>query len=112
MLLIAAGMALVGSLCLLFAGRIPGRGSHALIAGSVGVTGLLMFESGAAVGQYGTIFVWATLISAYFFSLRIAAVALRLAAGGQRGDAAVGGKHRRLLAAHPLALHLHLARRW
>lgn len=74
LLLVAAGMALVGSLCLLFAGRIPRAGVHALIAGSVGITGLLMIESGAAVGQYGTIFVWATLISAYFFPLRIAVV--------------------------------------
>ncbi|HEY5943754.1 MAG TPA: diguanylate cyclase [Solirubrobacterales bacterium] len=74
LLTIAAGMALVGALCWIFVSRIPRAGVHALIAGSVGVTGLLMFESGAAVGQYGTIFVWATLISAYFFPLRIAAV--------------------------------------
>ncbi|HEY6730555.1 MAG TPA: sensor domain-containing diguanylate cyclase [Solirubrobacterales bacterium] len=74
LLLIAAGMALVGTLCSVFVSRIPRVGVHALIAGSVGITGLLMYESGAAVGQYGTILVWATLISSYFFPLRIAAI--------------------------------------
>lgn len=76
LLLIAAAMAVVGVLCLIFLRHIPRAGVHALIAGSVGVTGLLMYQSGAAVGQYGTIFVWATLISAYFFPLRIAALHL------------------------------------
>lgn len=74
LLLIAAGMALVGALCWIFVSRIPRGGVHALIAGSVAVTGLLIYESGAAVGQYGTIFVWATLISAYYFPLRIAVI--------------------------------------
>jgi len=74
LILIAAGMTLVGTLCSLFFRRLPAAAVHALIAGSVGVTGLLIYESGAAVGQYGTIFVWATLISAYFFPLRVAAV--------------------------------------
>ncbi|HEY3434542.1 MAG TPA: hypothetical protein VGK41_02715, partial [Solirubrobacterales bacterium] len=74
LILIATGMALIGSLCSFFFRRIPAIGVHALIAGSVGLAGLLMYESGAAVGQYGTIFVWATLISAYFFPLRIAAL--------------------------------------
>ena len=67
-------MALVGLLCWAFANRLPRFGVHALIAGSVGATGLLIYESGAAVGQYGTVFVWATLISSYFFPRRIAAV--------------------------------------
>jgi diguanylate cyclase (GGDEF)-like protein/PAS domain S-box-containing protein len=74
LLLIAVGMALVGVLGWAFVGRIPRVGVHALIAGSVAATGLLIYESGAAVGQYGTVFVWATLISAYFFPLRLAAV--------------------------------------
>ncbi len=46
---------------------------HALLAGAVAVTGLLIYESGVAVGQYGTIFVWATLVAAYFFPRRVAA---------------------------------------
>jgi diguanylate cyclase (GGDEF)-like protein/PAS domain S-box-containing protein len=71
---IAAAMALVGALCWIFAARLPRFGVHALIAGSVGATGLLIYESGAAVGQYGTVFVWATLISSYFFPRRIAIV--------------------------------------
>jgi diguanylate cyclase (GGDEF)-like protein/PAS domain S-box-containing protein len=37
---------------------------------------VLIWESGLAVGQYGTIFTWGTLISAYFFSRRAAAVHL------------------------------------
>ena len=37
---------------------------------------VLIWESGLSVGQYGTIFVWATLISAYFFSRRTAAIHL------------------------------------
>ena len=49
---------------------------HLLLAGTVLVTGVLIWESGIAVGQYGTIFVWATLISAYFFPRRAAAVHL------------------------------------
>ena len=40
------------------------------------MTGLLIYESGAAVGQYGTIFVWATLISSYYFPRRVAAAHL------------------------------------
>ncbi len=38
--------------------------------------GLLIWESGVAVGQYGSIFVWATLITAYFFPRRLAAIHL------------------------------------
>ena len=33
---------------------------------------MLIWESGLAVGQYGTIFIWATLITAYFFPRRVA----------------------------------------
>ena len=76
LLLIAAGMALVSVVAWIFVGRIPTAGVHALIAGSVAATGLLIYESGAAVGQYGTIWVWATLVSAYFFPRRVAIVHL------------------------------------
>ena len=72
-LLITAGaMVLVGALAMAFSGRIPYLGVHALIAAAVGVTGLLIFESGAAVGQYGTIWVWAILVASYFFPRRLA----------------------------------------
>jgi diguanylate cyclase (GGDEF)-like protein/PAS domain S-box-containing protein len=72
----ASGMALAGLVCWLLATRVPTPFVHVLLAGTVLVTGLLIWESGVAVGQYGSIFVWATLISAYFFSRRAAALHL------------------------------------
>ncbi len=72
----AAAMAFAGVLLSLFVTRIPRLGVHAIIAAVVVATGLLIYESGVAVGQYGTIFVWATLISSYFFPRRIAAAHL------------------------------------
>jgi diguanylate cyclase (GGDEF)-like protein/PAS domain S-box-containing protein len=72
-LLITAGaMAVVGALAMALAGRTPHLGVHAIIAASVAATGLLIYESGAAVGQYGTIWVWAILIASYFFPRRLA----------------------------------------
>jgi len=68
----AAAMAFVGALLSFFATRINRLAVHAVIAAAVAATGLLIYESGVAVGQYGTIFVWATLISSYFFPRRIA----------------------------------------
>jgi len=68
----AAAMALVGALLSLFVARVNRLAVHAIIAAAVAATGLLIYESGVAVGQYGTIFVWATLISSYFFPRRIA----------------------------------------
>ena len=68
----AAAMALAGVVLSRFATRIPRLGVHAILAAVVAATGLLIFESGVAVGQYGTIFVWATLISSYFFPRRVA----------------------------------------
>lgn len=68
--LTAAAMALTGLLCAVLVSRISRPAVHVIVASSVAVTGLLIYESGAAVGQYGTIFVWATLISAYFFPRR------------------------------------------
>src|SRR6201999_3231813 len=56
--------------------RVPVALVHLLLAGTALVTGVLIWESGLAVGQYGTIFSWATLISAYFFSRRAAAMHL------------------------------------
>jgi len=68
----AAAMAFVGALLSFFVARINRLAVHAIIAAVVAATGLLIYESGVAVGQYGTIFVWATLISSYFFPRRIA----------------------------------------
>jgi diguanylate cyclase (GGDEF)-like protein/PAS domain S-box-containing protein len=72
----ASGMALVGLACWFLAARVPLALTHALLAGTALVTAVLIWESGLAVGQYGTIFTWATLICAYFFSRRTAAIHL------------------------------------
>src|SRR5690348_6753398 len=69
---IAAAMAFTGVLCSIFAARIPKAAVHVILAVTVGLTGLLIYESGIAVGQYGTIFVWSTLIASYFSPRRIA----------------------------------------
>ena len=72
LLLTAAAMVLTGLLCAIFIARIQRPVVHVLLAASVAATGLLIVESGASVGQYGTIWVWATLISSYFFPRRLA----------------------------------------
>jgi diguanylate cyclase (GGDEF)-like protein/PAS domain S-box-containing protein len=72
----AAGMAVVGGAVWFCSSRVPLALVHLLLAGTALVTSVLIWESGLAVGQYGTIFSWATLISAYFFSRRAAAMHL------------------------------------
>jgi diguanylate cyclase (GGDEF)-like protein/PAS domain S-box-containing protein len=72
----ATAMLFAGLACRLLWRQIPLAATHALLAAAVGVTGLLIVESGIAVGQYGTIFVWATLVAAYFFPRRVAAAHL------------------------------------
>jgi diguanylate cyclase (GGDEF)-like protein/PAS domain S-box-containing protein len=69
---IAVAMLAGGLLCFAFARRIPIWGTHAILAAVVALTGLLIYESGVAAGQYGAIFVWAMLIAAYYFSRRVA----------------------------------------
>lgn len=76
LVLTALAMALTGGTVWLAAGRIPAIGVHLILAGITAVTSLLIYESGIAVGQYGTIFVWATLIISLYFPRRIAAVHL------------------------------------
>lgn len=70
------GMAVVGLTSWLLASRVPQALTHLLLAGAALVTAVLIWESGLAVGQYGTIFVWATLICAYVFPRRVAAMHL------------------------------------
>src|SRR4051812_45301385 len=65
--LTAAAMLAVGLLARLLWRRIPPAAVHVLLAATVGATALLIIESGIAVGQYGTIFVWVMLVAAYFF---------------------------------------------
>ncbi|MGN6816853.1 MAG: PAS domain-containing protein, partial [Solirubrobacterales bacterium] len=74
--LTAVGMAVAGGVVWPLAGRISKLVLHALLAGVAAVTCLLIYESGIAVGQYGTIFVWATLITSLYFPRRIAAAHL------------------------------------
>ncbi len=73
---VAAAMALAGAVLSACVGRIDRAGAHAVIAAVVAGTALLVYETGVAVGQYGSIFVWATLISSYFFPRRAAVAQL------------------------------------
>jgi diguanylate cyclase (GGDEF)-like protein/PAS domain S-box-containing protein len=73
LVLTALAMAVTGGTVWLFAGKIPLAGVHLILAGVVAVTGLLIFESGIAVGQYGTIYVWTILVASCFFPRRVAA---------------------------------------
>lgn len=72
----AAGMALAGGGVWFLSSRVPLALVHLLLAGTALVTCVLFWESGLAVGQYGTIFTWGTLISAYFFSRHAATMHL------------------------------------
>jgi diguanylate cyclase (GGDEF)-like protein/PAS domain S-box-containing protein len=68
----AAAMSVAGLLCWFLARRIPLALTHLALAAAAVLTGLLIWESGVAAGQYGSIFVWATLIAAYFFPRKLA----------------------------------------
>ena len=74
--LTAVAMAFTGGIVWLLAARIPRPAIHLLLAGVSAVTCLLIYESGIAVGQYGTIFVWTTLVTACYFPRRAAAAYL------------------------------------
>ena len=69
---IAAVMTAAGLLSWFLSRRIPLAATHLALALTAAATGLLIYESGVATGQYGSIFVWATLIAAYFFPRRVA----------------------------------------
>jgi diguanylate cyclase (GGDEF)-like protein/PAS domain S-box-containing protein len=72
----AAAMLVAGALCRFLAAEIPPAASHVILAVTSALTGMLIVESGIAAGQYGTIWVWATLVAAYFYPRRIAAAHL------------------------------------
>jgi diguanylate cyclase (GGDEF)-like protein/PAS domain S-box-containing protein len=74
--LTAGALACAGGIAFVFRSRVSRFGVHALLVGVAATTGLLIFESGIAVAQYGTIYVWATLLSSYFFPRRVAALHL------------------------------------
>jgi diguanylate cyclase (GGDEF)-like protein/PAS domain S-box-containing protein len=67
-----AAMGLAGLACFFSAPRIGLPVTHFVIAATVGATALLIYESGIAIGQYGSIFVWATLVCGYYFKRRVA----------------------------------------
>jgi diguanylate cyclase (GGDEF)-like protein/PAS domain S-box-containing protein len=68
----AAAMLLVGVIYFALQRRVPLALTHVLLAGVIGVTAVLVAESGIAAGQYGTIYVWAMLVTAYFFPRPVA----------------------------------------
>jgi diguanylate cyclase (GGDEF)-like protein/PAS domain S-box-containing protein len=68
----AIAMSASGLLTWFLARRIPLAVTHLVLAATAVLTGLLIWESGVAVGQYGSIFVWGTLIAAYYFPRRLA----------------------------------------
>lgn len=74
--LTALGMAAAGTVVSAFAMRIPRPVIHLLLAAVSAVTSVLIYESGIAVGQYGTIFVWVTLVTSCYFPRRVAAAHL------------------------------------
>jgi diguanylate cyclase (GGDEF)-like protein/PAS domain S-box-containing protein len=76
LVLTAVAMAVAGGIVGLSAGRIPGWGIHPILAGASLATCLLIYESGIAVGQYGTIYVWTILVVSCFYPRRIAAAHL------------------------------------
>jgi diguanylate cyclase (GGDEF)-like protein/PAS domain S-box-containing protein len=72
----ALAMAAAGAVVWLLGSRIPLPALHLILAGVAAVTSLLIYESGIAVGQYGSIFVWATLVTSFYFPRRVAAAHL------------------------------------
>jgi diguanylate cyclase (GGDEF)-like protein/PAS domain S-box-containing protein len=76
LILTALGMALAGGLIWSLAGKIPPPVVHAILAGVSIVTCVLIYESGIAVGQYGTIFVWSTLVTSCYYPRRVATLHL------------------------------------
>jgi diguanylate cyclase (GGDEF)-like protein/PAS domain S-box-containing protein len=69
---IAVSMAGLGVLCLVLFRRVPLAAVHLILVATAAATGLLIYKTGVAAGQYGSIFVWSTLLSAYYFSRRVA----------------------------------------
>jgi diguanylate cyclase (GGDEF)-like protein/PAS domain S-box-containing protein len=74
--LTALAMAIVGGIVWLLAGRIPRPAAHLILGGISVVTGVLIYESGIAVGQYGSIYVWTILVVSCYFPRRTAALHL------------------------------------
>jgi diguanylate cyclase (GGDEF)-like protein/PAS domain S-box-containing protein len=69
---LAVGMAISGALLWFLARRVSLALIHLALGVAAVLSGLLTYESGVAAGQYGSIYVWITLIAAYFFPRRTA----------------------------------------
>lgn len=69
----SVAMFATGLLCRALAAEIPRAATHALLAATSTLTAVLIVESGIAVGQYGSIYVWVVLVAAYYFPRRVAA---------------------------------------
>ncbi len=73
---LAVAMSVAGLPCWFLARHLPLLVTHLVLAAAAALAGLLIYASGVAAGQYGSIFVWGTLIAAYFFPRRVAAAHL------------------------------------
>jgi len=69
---LAVGMAVAGGALWFLARRVPLILTHVALVAAAVLSGLLTYESGVAAGQYGAIYVWITLVAAYFFPRRVA----------------------------------------
>jgi diguanylate cyclase (GGDEF)-like protein/PAS domain S-box-containing protein len=69
---IASVMCLAGLLCVGFASQISLTTTRLILGSTTVLTGMLIYESGVAAGQYGAIFVWVVLIGAYYLPRKIA----------------------------------------
>jgi diguanylate cyclase (GGDEF)-like protein/PAS domain S-box-containing protein len=69
---LALAMAAAGAILWLLRRRVPLAATHLALGAAAALAGLLTYESGVAAGQYGSIYVWITLMAAYFFPRRAA----------------------------------------
>jgi len=65
-------MVVVGALVWAFSPRIPLPLTHLLLASASLLVGAMTLEAAVAAGVYGSIWVWGTMMAAYFFSKRVA----------------------------------------
>lgn len=72
LVLTAVPMAVVGALVRAFAAQVPTAVSRTLLAAAPVLSGVFTLEAAVAAGIYGSIFVWTTMVAAYFFPKRIA----------------------------------------
>jgi diguanylate cyclase (GGDEF)-like protein/PAS domain S-box-containing protein len=63
---------LMGAVCLVAASRMPRWLIHAAIAGGSLLICLCVYFTGIAAGLYPTMFIWVVLVTAYFFSPKVA----------------------------------------